>query len=182
MIKLDQIDIQNALPPESKKGSISMLLYNRGLNSVDVSEDVDFQKMFSAFYRIRRNKEWRTKYFSLLQAAKHERIDFREALKQIHQQTGKIEASFASKLVASIDTRLPVIDSIVMHNVGVRLPYQGAKNREEIIVKRHAELSYWTSTWELPNGRYLVSEFRRMYPHARLSEQKMLDFVLWQKR
>jgi hypothetical protein len=182
MIQLDKENIRNILP-RIRKGLQQYVAIQSRLNSVDVSEDVDFQKMFTAFYRVRRNKEWRTKYFSILQTAKRERIDFREALKQIHQQTGRIEASFASKLVATIDPRLPVIDSIVMHNVGVKLPYYGAKNREEIIVRRHAELRELLEEYlKTPEGKSLVTEFRSMYPYAQISPQKMLDFVLWQKR
>ena len=139
MIKLDQNDIRNALP-RVKKGLDQYVDIQSRLHSVDVSEDVDFQKMFTVFYRVRRNKEWRSKYFSILQTAKREGCDFEEALKRIHQQTGRIEASFASKLAATIDTRLPVIDSIVMRNVGKKLPYRGAKNRQEIVVKQHEEL------------------------------------------
>src|SRR5262249_52537653 len=116
MIRLDKQDISDILP-RIKKGLDQYVAIQSRLNSGDVSEDVDFQKMFVAFYRVRRNKEWRTKYFSILQAAKQKRIDFRDALKQLRQKTGRLEASFASKLAATLDTALPVIDSIVMLNV-----------------------------------------------------------------
>jgi hypothetical protein len=182
MIKLDQSEIKDTLPCV-RKGLDQYVAIQSRLNSVDVSEDVDFQKMFTVFYRVRRNNEWRSKYFSILQAAKREGFDFEEALKRIQQQTGRIEASFASKLVATIDTRLPVIDTIVMRNVGIKLPYHGAKNREKIIVRQYAELKELLDEYlKTADGKFLVTEFRSMYPYADISPQKMLDLVLWQKR
>lgn len=32
------------------------------------------------------------------------------------------------------------------------------------------------------NGKYLVEQFVREYPNAKISKIKMLDFVLWQTR
>src|SRR5216117_2452383 len=68
MIKLDQNDIRDTLP-RVKKGLDQYVDIQSRLHSVDVSEDVDFQRMFTAFYRVRRNKKWRTRFFSILQLA-----------------------------------------------------------------------------------------------------------------
>jgi hypothetical protein len=182
MIKLGRLDIQRALHL-AEKGLKQYVAIQSLLNKLDVSKNVDFQKRFTAFYRVRRNETWRTQYFSLLEVAKNEKFDFGEALKRIRQLTDRVEASFASKLVATIDTRLPVIDIFVLQNVGIKLPSPGAKDREETIIRRHAELRRLLDDYlETPDGKYLVSEFKRIYPWAQISEHKMLDLVLWQTR
>ena len=37
------------------------------VRKVDVSADLDFQRTYNGFYRIRRNAEWRADYYSLFE-------------------------------------------------------------------------------------------------------------------
>ena len=122
-------------------------------------------------------------FYQLLEQGKSSPVSFIDALKSLHASTGRVEASFASKLVATLDHDQPVIDSVVLRNLGLTLPASGSANRFAEIQGLHSELrelfvSYLTSDL----GRELVSEFRRAYPDARVSEIKMLDLVLWQNR
>ena len=91
------------------------------------------------------------------------------------------EASFASKLVATLDPSQPVIDAFVLQNLGLRLPAYGASNRAGRICEVHRTLVAAFSGF-LANeaGNYLVTEFRRAYPGTGITEVKMLDLVLWQ--
>jgi hypothetical protein len=74
----------------------------RELHTRDVSADPDYQRRFTGYYRVRRNRAWRQAYFTLLQTHKVHGLPFEAALSAIAQATGRVEASFASKLVATI--------------------------------------------------------------------------------
>ena len=81
----------------------------RSLLKVDVTSDRDFQSDFKSFYGVRRGTEWCESFFSILEREKNNPASsFREALAEIHGRTGRVEASFSSKLVATVDADRPV--------------------------------------------------------------------------
>lgn len=61
---------------------------------------------------------WLRVFFEVLRDHKRSALAFSDALCMLEGST----ASFASKLVATIDANQPVIDSVVLRNVGLRLP------------------------------------------------------------
>ena len=104
-------------------------------------------------------------------------------LDALHSATDRYEASFASKLLATIDPDMPVIDSIVLRNLAVRLPAYGSDRRRSRIVELHGQLlASLNGFLKTDVGRYLVERFRTAYPDADVTEIKMLDLVLWQTR
>ena len=108
---------------------------------------------------------------------------FPEVLATLQRTTGRCEASFASKLVATIDPNMPVIDSIVLRNLALRLPSTGFKGRLAAIQELHRRLeTHFTQFLTTSTGRYLVERFREEYPTANITTIKMLDLVLWQTR
>jgi len=46
----------------------------------NVTTDREFQRRFTAFYRVRRNSEWRREFFALMEKSKSGGINFSEAL------------------------------------------------------------------------------------------------------
>ena len=115
--------------------------------------------------------------------ARRDKLQFDAVLDTLHATTGRYEASFASKLVATLDTSKPVIDSTVLRNLGERLPYHGAKDRVARIKAIYADLCFvMTAFLPTETGRYLTAEFQRSHPKADITEIKMLDLVLWQTR
>jgi hypothetical protein len=149
----------------------------------DVRTDASFRKRFNAFYKVRRGSDWQDKFYELLERRKGRASSFAEVLDALHSATGRYEASFASKLLATIDPDMPVIDSIVLRNLDVRLPAYGSDRRRGRIVELHGRLlSSLTVFLKTDVGRYLVRRFRATYPEADVTEIKMLDLVLWQTR
>ena len=109
--------------------------------------------------------------------------DFRTVLERLHRATGKYEASFASKLLATFDPMMPVIDFIVLKNLKVRLPYATAKNRLERICDIHAGMiDTYDEYLRGSGGYYLQERFRTTYPDSGITPVKMLDLILWQTR
>jgi hypothetical protein len=184
MISLTKEQINEALP-KVKKGLDQYLWIQSELMKKDVSKDVEFQKKFNYFYKItpHRNKEWQKEFYSLLQKSKKDTVTFESILSKLFKKTGKVESSFASKLVATIDPKMPVIDSIVLKNLKLKLPYSYDKERESKIIKIYQTLIKEFSLFlKTESGKYLVEQFTKEYPTSKISKTKMLDLILWQTR
>jgi hypothetical protein len=111
----------------------------------------DYQRNFNYFYQVRRNAEWRKKFYALfyclrdlgdLRAARDSNVNFEHILRTLLAETGKVEASFASKMAATLDPSSPVIDRHVLSYVGRKLPIsvKDTEKRIGIIVGIHKEM------------------------------------------
>jgi len=89
------------------------------------STDREFQRRFNAFYRVRRRPTWQAPFYDLLERGKVGAPSFADVLNALWASSGRVEASFASKLLASLDPSQPIIDSIVLKNLGLRLSATG---------------------------------------------------------
>jgi hypothetical protein len=188
----DHLSSMNSLPslteitdalPRVKPGLAKYCWLQAHLSKRDVSIDREFQRRFAGFYRVRRGAEWRRTFFDILQTHKTTGLTFSTALHQLARETGRVEASFASKLVASISPDEPVIDSVVLHNVGLRLPPPTSADRLDRIVRVHSQLASWyREQLASATGADLLRLFREYYPGTPVSDTKALDLVLWQIR
>lgn len=133
--------------------------------------------------RVRRNAAWRSTYYDLLARAKAEPLDFEVALRALHDATYRIEASFASKLVATLDPSRPVLDALLLRYLDLRLPYPYQHDRigRTLDVYRRVTdgIQAIVRSDAMPTIR---AAFAQRYPHADLSDAKMVDFVLWRTR
>jgi hypothetical protein len=78
---------------------------------------------------------------------------------------------------------MPVIDSIVLKNLKLKLPYSYDKEREIQILKIYQTLVKEFSLFlKTETGKYLVEQFTKEYPTSKISKTKMLDLILWQTR
>lgn len=150
---------------------------------VDVKSDREFQRKFNGFYRIKYGAEWQRNFYSLFAEVAENGSDYRSICNKLHERTGRWEASFASKMLASIDPAQPVIDSIVLKNLCLKLPRYGAANRLDGICAVHRELKEKLETILTTQcGLYIQERFAQSYPDADITPIKMLDLVLWQTR
>ena len=183
MIQLDKAAIEQALPLVSV-GLEKYCWLQATLATTDVANDRAFQARFNGFYRVRRNANWQSAFYALFQSAKSEPQSFAGILSALHATTGRIEASFSSKLAASIDPDKPVIDSVVLKNLGLRLSRVGTIDaRLARIVDLHDRIGRIFSDFiDTDMGRYLITRFEEFYPDRHLTRVKMLDLILWQAR
>jgi len=182
MQSITEVEIRTALG-RLKKGLDQYLWLQCNLGLSDVSASQRFQTCFNGFYRVRRGPSWRVEYFALMESSKVSGIDFPDALEEIHRRTSRIEASFASKLVATLDTSKPVVDKFVLEKFELKLPRSGLKNRVSKTVDVYRELcDAYRDFIESPKGTSIRELFERQYPRSGLSELKKLDLVLWQIR
>ena len=107
-------------------------------------------------------------------------------LVEIRCETGQLEASFGSKLVATINANLPVWDQHVLDNLGLKEP---SRNRDtESRLRRCVELYLSIQTWSSRVIRQdSFGEWRQRFDgllpqFKHFTDIKKLDLFLWQSR
>lgn len=105
---VDKNDIEIALKKVKSSLEKYIAIIDR-LHKVNVNEDKEFQKLYNGFYRVRQRKpDFYELYYDYLENNKCNEVTFEEVIKYIYDNTGRVEASFASKLVANINPNLPI--------------------------------------------------------------------------
>ena len=119
-IELTRTQIEDALP-RIAPGLARYVWLQDHRDANDIRNDLVYKKRFNHFYRVRRGTEWQDKFYALLESNKHQTVSFAQVLHALHQGTKRYEPSFASKLLATINPDMPVIDSVVLRNVNLAL-------------------------------------------------------------
>ncbi len=144
--------------------------------------DLDFQRKYDAFYRVRRNEGWRVVYFDIM--AKYLEISnptFKEVLLELYHSTGQIEASFASKLLATINPDRPIWDSKVLSALRLKLDKDGSESRVEKTVNLYSRICEWYSCFlKTDMAAEWIEAFDCEFPVFKgLTSTKKIDFILW---
>lgn len=81
----------------------------RTVRGTDVSSDANYQRFYNRFYRVRRNAEWQSRYYAIMEREKaNPSTAFGDVLREIHELTGNVEASFTSKIIATLHPDRPI--------------------------------------------------------------------------
>ena len=155
------------------------------IRRTDLSHDRDFQRIYDHFYKVRRNEPWRESYFDYFEKMKDAPdLTFEKVLDALFLMTGNIEASFSSKLIATLFPDMPIWDQYVLKNLGLKMP-TGSRSTQLRAAKRlYQEICQWYEEY-LPteNATACVQAFDKMLPHyTHISKVKKIDFVLWSNR
>ncbi len=151
----------------------------------DVSQDVEgFQKLFNSFYVVRRNSEWRKQYYNIFESLKtqHEPVSFEMILSKM-LFSGRIEASYSSKMLATLNPDMPIWDQYVLKNVGIAPPSEGT-GKFDSTVEVYTQLCEWYEGYlKTDNAKACIAHFNKTFPEYKsISDIKKIDFYLWMKR
>ena len=143
----------------------------KNINNTNITSNPDFQKTFNGFFKVRRN-------------AKNEPLTFRQVITEIYNKTGRIEASFTSKLLASIDTDKPIWDKYVLENLGLVPSGKNPHERIENACKIYDALTKWYYNFlRSDEGKKCIMEFNKKMPdYSWISNTKKIDFLIWRTR
>ena len=156
------------------------------IRSTDVSSDIDFQTQFNHFYKIRqKNKNWYLKYYRLMEDLKSkESVDFSYIIKDIYGFSCCLEASFSSKMLATLNANMPVWDRFVLDNLNIKPPPYKSKERMKLMIQAYEKICNWyNDNLQAEEGMMIISIFNKKISNANeFSDTKKIDFVLWQSR
>jgi hypothetical protein len=153
------------------------------LKKVNVSQNLEFQRKYNGFYKVRRGKEFRDKFYKKLESLKGKNPTFEEVLTYFWKESKHIEASFSSKFVATINPNLPVLDSEVLRNLGLKNPSGTDKDRLNKTIKVYGEIRrLHAKRLNSKEGKAQVSEFNKRFPNSGITDTKKIDLILWQTR
>lgn len=180
---MDDVKILSTLDKVEKGLNSYIAIMNR-FKEVDVSEDKDFQKLFNSFYKIRLPKaEFYDVYYKYFEECKNRNITFSEILKYLSEKFGRIEASFSSKLLATINPNKPVWDKYVLKNFKLKKTKNSDINKIENAVNLYDELKEkYRMFMKTEEANYLIKMFNNRFPHAKITDIKKIDLILWQSR
>lgn len=154
------------------------------VHSVDVSTNKEFQRTFNGFYIVRRNEEWREKYYNLFEQKKMKDVTFEEILQELYDLTGNVEASFSSKMYATIYPDKPIWDRYVVQNLGIKVPEVDKEEKIRIIISYYREIEKWYESFlQTEDAKKCVEKFDELLPSYHwFSDVKKIDFFLWSIR
>jgi hypothetical protein len=170
---------------KARKGITQYLEIMELFPRTDVSVDKGFQRKFNRFYRIRQKPAvWYKEYYSYMEIQKNQLPDFSATLRHLHSVLNRYEPSFSSKLVATIDSNLPIWDSIVLNNMNIKPPLYTSRTKIDEAERIYKQIQEWHETnMKSDKGQLILQTFRELVPeHNKISDLKKIDFVLWQSR
>ena len=146
-------------------------------NKGDISTNYPFQFVFRLFYGMEGvglTKEFKKRYFELLNTRE---TDLRKILMGFMQSQKKVQLSFATKLLHTVDNNQPLYDGNVRIALGLKQPKAGDI---ESYVSTYEKLKEYTSKL-LSEDMNIVKEFRNHFKVGieKISDCKVMDFILW---
>lgn len=154
------------------------------VKKTDISKDADFQRTFNGFYIVRRNEDWRRVYYTYFESIKNSQPTFEEILTYLYENTGNIEPSFSSKMLASIIPEKPIWDRYVVQNLDIKLNGDSKTERLQNAIYLYDEMEKWYQAYlDSDEGKDCVRGFDEFLPNYRwVSDIKKVDALLWSIR
>lgn len=163
----------------------SWIMANRNVASAK------FNDQYAQYYRINqgiRSREKRDAFFNLLHCCIEKHIDdYAFVINKLLSITGRNEMSFASKIVATVNPHLPVLDAIIMGHSKIHRPQH--KNVEDridhsIIIHQNIQRQF-NDFLATTRGKNLLHTFDDRITQQgllKITAIKKLDFIFWQTR
>ncbi len=157
----------------------------------DFSATPEFRKLFNGFYKVqRKTQKWYDRYYELMEEQRIKSRSFSEILVELNSINPSVEASFASKLIATINPDFPIWDQYVLRNLGFEREWEkyrscSADARIEKAVEIYEIIQSLYSEFELSaEGKACIAAIDSALPMyaEKLSNTKKIDFILWSKR
>lgn len=155
------------------------------VRETDVSSDADFQRFYNRFYRVRRNAKWQARYYAIMEREKtNPSAAFEDVLREMYELTGNVEASFTSKMIATLHPDSPIWDNLVLSRLGLKLKGTTAQAKLENAVEVYGEIVSWYETYlATDDAEKNIRLFDELLPDfAWLTPVKKVDFLLWSGR
>jgi hypothetical protein len=156
-------------------------------------EDEQYLKRFVAFYKIRFFKKKSDKqlhYFKkqLLSTSRGNKVEFDRIFMRLSDYSGKSQLSYASKIIATANPEMAVVDKHVLKNLSMHRSYiKNKKDRYKKDVELYNNInSFIKDLCRKKEGKELIRAFdkrTKLIPEAlKICAVKKIDFMLWRMR
>lgn len=149
----------------------------------DISADRDLQRTFNGFYVIRNGQDWQKEYYGLFEECKtKDNLTYEYILREMNRRTGRVETSFSSKMLATINPQMPIWDSIVIGKLGYKPKTSGDKEKRITeAVEIYDDMTQWYQGFiKTDSSRKVIDAFDQAFPKFKnISDIKKIDFLLW---
>jgi hypothetical protein len=153
------------------------------LHIYDISKNGDFQREFKGYYKVRRGSEFCDIYFDYMEKRKSSVLTFKDVLKYLFRLTARIEPSFSSKLLATINPDMPVWDSHVLSRLAIVRPqYRKNDKQKQLIetIETYLIIENWYRNYlKTQNANDVIGSFDEIIPNTSITNVKKIDLVLW---
>jgi len=185
-VKVNNLSLQrmNQALTEIDNGVRKYIELMQWFNKTDVSVDKEFQRTYNGYYKVRqRQPEFYEVYYNFMQDKKGKTISFDETLTFFYNTLGRVEASFSSKLVATINTDKPIWDEFVLQNLNLKRPATYSVDRVAKTVELYHQIELWYEEFfKTSVAKEIIQSFDQRYPDSGINNVKKIDFLLWKIR
>ena len=171
--------------------SFDAYLKTQELHNTNVSTDIKYQKNYNSYYRVRRDRNWLKAYYDFMESNKNDQdISFEKILREISSVPHKakngtiksIEASFASKMLATINPNYPIWDSQVIRALDISIdPTLIGEDKIMAYVEAYTKLTREIGDFiKTTEGKMCIKQFDKTFPNLTyLNSFKKIDYYLW---
>lgn len=180
--QFDLLQIEKSLP-KKESGIKKYFSIMNMLNNCDVSLEKEFQKLYNGFYRLRLPAtEYYKEYYNYLEKNKNNKsLNFENVIEYISNVTGRVEASFSSKILATINPDMPVWDNNVLSNLSIKKPNGNFQDKiiKSIIVYSNL-CNYYKEFLNTDNAKQILKLFNDIFPqYSSITDIKKIDLAIW---
>jgi len=152
------------------------------LYKIDTTKDLIFQRIYNGFFQLRRNEAYRVKHFEFLERNKHNvNISFQTILQFLSSIQNSIEASFATKMLSTINPNMPVWDRKVLIKLSLKKPNANSPTRLQETLQTYDNICKWYKEFfNLKTCNQWLNLFDKYHPNTKINPVKKVDFILWQ--
>ena len=151
---------------------------NDNLYKCDTKE---YQTIFNSFYKVRRNANWRKIFYKYFESIKDTKdIKYEDIITYLYKETGNVETSFSSKVLATINPNMPILDRNVLSNLKLKIDGKTKEEKFNNAIKTYYKIIEIEN--EMLNNLQIqkfIKEFKELFPEYELSNIKILDCLLW---
>ena len=167
--------------------------YKRLLDNIDL-ENEEYRKAFCNFYNVvGRSGAWRNAFFEVFIDCKNQKdngneVSIRTILQKLHEKDDieNLEISFATKMLAMLDTSKPIVDKFVTKHCELNFLNGGAfAERLENAVEQYEILQQKYRVFlNTENAANAIHEFDNAFPeYTDISAVKKIDFlIMWKEK
>lgn len=155
----------------------------QNLQTVNLESNRAYQKTFNGFYRVRRDTAWQQIYYAMFEEEKKRVPSFERIICEIWKRTGRIEPSFSSKMVATINPNMPVWDKYVLQNLHYKLEGTGELRLKNAIALYDKMIKFYINLLQTDEALRAIKIFdQALNDYAWITPTKKIDLILWQAR